>query len=517
MTSDKTENAKRLAKNTLYLYFRSIFCLILSLYSSRLILQALGVDDYGINNAVAGFASMFWLVTGSLSSSVGRFMTFEQGTGNFERQKQIFSISFYLMVLFALVIFLLAVSGGEWFISHKMTIPAGRETAGIWAFRFAILTIMSSLIVSPFNSTIIAHEKMGIYAGISIIEAISRLALALFLTFGHYSADRLILYAAISALCTLGVQFFAIVYCFLHFTECRLRFFFKKDLFIQLFSYAGWNFFGSFSGTMSNQGVNTLINIYLGPAINAARGLSNTVSNAITMFVNNFTLALTPQITKAYAKNEIDYVKLLTFRGSKFSFYILFFIALPVLLESKFVFNLWLGNVPDHTINFNRLTLIATLLGITYSIFVNIINASGEVKNYQVITGLIIFCQFPLSWISLSAGACPEVIYLIIVGTTIVNFFVTHQLVRQKVFYTYNEIFREVYFPELKVVLCSSIVPAISALTLPYGWWRFLITGSLCVLCSIPAIFFLGCTKTERDYIFKTIKKKLSFLRASWI
>lgn len=507
---DKAENTKRLARNTMLLYFRSIFCLILSLYSSRLILQALGVDDYGINNAVAGFAAMFWLVTGSLSSAISRFLTFEQGTGNYERQKQIFSISLNLMIVFALVVLVLAVTAGEWFVGNKMTIPEGREVAAIWAFRFAVLTVMTGLIVSPCNSAIISHERMGIYAGISVVEAIMRLALALFLAFGHYTADRLILYAGLWALCTVGLHIFAITYTALKFPECRFRLFFEKKLFKELFSYAGWNFVGSFSGTMCNQGVNTLINVYLGPAVNAARGLSNTVTNAITMFVNNFTLALTPQITKAYAQKDEEYVKFLTFRGSKFAFYIFFFIALPVILEAQFVFTLWLGTVPEYTVNFNRLTLIACLLGVTYSIFVNIQNASGDIKKYNLIISTISLCQFPLAWVFLKVGARPEVIYFIVIGTTLINFIVTHHLVRQKISYSYGEIFRDIYFPELKVVVCSSILPTITVCMLPYGWWRFLITDILCVLCSTPTILYLGCTKAEREHIYNAAKRFVS-------
>ena len=510
----KKENTRRLAKNTLYLYSRSIFCLLVSLYSSRLILQALGVDDYGINNAVAGFASMFTLVTGSLSSAISRFLTFEQGTGNEQRQKQIFSISLNLMIGFALLILILAESLGIWFVQNKMTIPDGRETAALWAFRCAVLTVMTGLLVSPFNSALLSHEKMGFYAVISVIEAVLRLGLALFLTFGHYSIDRLILYAFAWSLCTLGLQVFAIAYSAFLFPECRFRFVFDKLLFKELFGYAGWNFIGNVSGTLSGQGVNTLINIYLGPAVNAARGLSNTVRRAITMFVNNFTLALTPQITKSYAAKDIDYVKYLTYRGSRFSFFIMFLISLPVILETEFVFKLWLGLVPDHTVNFNRLTLITCLIGLMYSIFVNVINASGKIRNYNLITSLIVLLQFPTSWGFLKAGFQPEIVYFIVIGSSICCFFVTHHIVRRIIDYNYNELLSEIFIPELKVIICSLIAPLFSVLLLPYGWWRFLITCTLCVLGTIPSILFLGCKKGEREYIYSFVKSKVQFLFA---
>ena len=514
MAPTKQENTKRLAKNTMYLYFRSIFCLLLSLYSSRLILQALGVDDYGINNAVAGFASMFTLVTGSLSSAISRFLTFEQGTGNEQRQKHIFSIALNLMIGFALIILLLAETLGVWFVQNKMTITPGREAAALWAFRCAVLTVMTGLIVSPFNSALLSHEKMDIYAIISVIEAILRLGMALFLAFGKYTIDRLILYTTIWTICTLSLQTFAITYTAFKFPECRFRFFFNKKLFGELFSYAGWNFIGNISGTFSGQGVNMLINVFCGPAVNAARGLSNTVQRSISMFVNNFTLALTPQITKAFATEDMPYVKYLTYRGSRFSFYIMFLISLPVILESQFVFSLWLGQVPEHTVNFNRIALITSLMGLLYSVFINVQNASGKIRNLNLIISLIVLLQFPLSWVFLKLGFEPEVVYIIAISTAIMNFFAVHQIVKKTLGYTYSEILKEIYIPELKVVVCSTVIPFLSVLFLPYGWWRFLITGTLCVLSTVPSILYLGCSKSEREYIYNIAKNKASVLFA---
>jgi O-antigen/teichoic acid export membrane protein len=513
MESNKSDNTKRLAKNTVFLYGRSLFCLLVSLYSSRLILQALGVDDYGINNAVAGFASMFSLVTGSLSSAISRFLTIEQGTGNQERQKMVFSLSLNLMISFALIILLLAETIGVWFVSEKMTIPLGRETAAVWAFRFAVLTVMTGLIISPFNSAIISHERMGIYAIISILEAGLRLALALFLTFGHFAIDKLILYTGAWALCTIGFQSFCIIYCSIHFPECRFRLVFDKGLFKEMFGYAGWNFIGSVSGTLSGQGVNTLINVFLGPAVNAARGLSNTVQRAITMFVNNFTLALTPQITKAYATKDFQYTKFLTYRGTRFSFYILFFISLPVILETRFVFSLWLGEVPDHTVSFNRFDIIANLLGILFTLFIAVQNASGEIRNLNLIRSLIVLLHFPISWILLKLNFAPEMLYVMTLFSYVLLFFLVHHIVRKTLVYSYSEIIKEIYIPELKVIICSSLIPFLSVILLPYGWCRFLITGTLCVLFTIPSILYIGCSQSEREYIFSIVKNKISSLR----
>lgn len=514
MVANKTENTLRLARNTLLLYVRSIVCLLLQLYSSRLILQALGVDDYGINNVVAGFASMFTLVTGALSSAIGRFLTFELGRNNLPRQRQVFSISLTLMTGFAVVILFLAMTVGQWYVSHVMKIPDGREIAALWAFFCAIASVMTSLIVTPFNSAIISHEKMGIYAIINILEAFMQLGIALFLTFGTYSTDRLILYAVVWTSCGIALRIFAAVYAMSHFQECQPRPYFEKALFKEIFSFAGWNFLSNVSGTLSGQGVNLLINFFKGPAVNAARGLSDTVQRSVSMFVNNFTIALTPQITKAYAAQDMSYVKYLTYRGSRFAFYIMFFISLPVILEAEFVFTLWLGNVPEHTINFNRLALIDCSMGLFYTVFGTVQNASGNIRNYRIILSIITLLEFPLAWFFLRIGTPPEVVYLIIMAAIVGYIVTTHCFVSKTLGYTFHEVFHEVYLPELKVILCSSIVPVLSVILFPYGWVRFLITGTLCVAFTVPSILYLGCNTSERRYILTAAQnflKKLFF------
>jgi len=508
---DKAENTKRLAKNTLLLYVRSLFNLLVSLYTSRLILQALGVDDYGINNAVAGFASMFWLVTGSLSSATSRFLTFELGKGNKERLGQIFSLSLNIMIGFAILVLILSQTIGIWFVQNKMVIPPGRERAAIVVFELAIVTVVSGFIVSPFNSAIIAHEKMGLYAIVGICETVLKLAIAIFLTYGEYKADVLILYAALWMLSTLLIQSVAIVYTSIHFGECRPRAYFDRKSFLELFGFAGWNFLGSMSGTFSNQGVNMLINIFYGPAVNAARGLTSTVRNAVSIFVNNFTLALTPQITKAYAAEDIDYMNSLVYRGSKFSFYIMFFISLPLILETKYVLSLWLTMVPEHTVEFVRLAQVVSLTDLLYVIFANVQNATGNIRDYKIIMSILTFLNFVLSWFFLKIGFKIEVIYFVAIAVSLMQAIVTLKIVKPTMKFSFKELLEKVYIPELLVVLCSSIFPALLYLSLPYGWKRFLIVGLVSVVCSSFSILFIGATKGERAYVLSEVKSKLGF------
>jgi len=504
---DKSENTKRLAKNTVLLYVRSLFNLVVSLYTSRLVLQALGVDNYGINNAVAGFASMFWLVTGSLSAAVSRFLTFELGRDNRERLKQIFSIALNIMLGCALIVFVLAQTAGVWFVLNKMTIPAGRETAAFWVFQFAIFSVMTGFIVSPFNSAIIAHEKMGIYAYIGIAETILKLLVALFLTYGHYNSDVLILYAGLWLVCTLIMQTYTIGYSTKNFDECRFRPIFDKKIFGELFSFAGWNFLGSVAGTFNGQGVNILMNIFFGPVVNAARGLAITVQNAVAIFVNNFTMALTPQITKAYAAGEREYMNSLTYRGTKFSFYIMFLISLPLILETKFVLSLWLVEVPEHTVQFIRLAQICSLAGLCYLIFGNVQNATGDIKKYKICISTLTFLSFVLAWIFLKLGFAPEIVYVAEIIVNLLQVVATLIIVKPTMGFSYGEVIRKVYLPEVMTVVVASVLPIILYFSLPYGWVRFLIVGSVSVICSCAAIFYIGCTQSEREYLLNIIGK----------
>ena len=256
-----------------------------------------------------------------------------------------------------------------------------------------------------------------------------------------------------------------------------------------------------------------LINVFCGPAVNAAMGLSGTVKRSIQMFVNNFTIALTPQITKAYASQDIEYTKFLTYRGTRFSFFIMFLFSLPVLLEADFVFTLWLGEVPEHTVNFNRLALIICLYELVYSGFGTVQNATGKIRNYRLWISVIVLFLFPLTWIVLKLGCEPESLYYVNFITSTLCFYATYRIVQKTLNYDFKELSREIFVPELKVVACSTTLPLLSVLLLPYGWPRFLLTGSLCVLTTIPSILYIGCNKSEREFIINAVKSRLARFR----
>lgn len=499
---------QRIAKNTIYLYIRSLFSLFVSLYSSRLILQALGADDYGTYNVVGGFVSMFWLVSGSLSTAVTRFLNFEMGRGDREQVGKVFSMSLNIMLLLSLVVLLLAESFGLWFLHHQMNIPAGRETAAFWVFQFSVLTVMSGFAVVPFNSAIIANEKMGIYAYLGIAEAIMRLIIALLLAFGHISVDKLILYALLWMIATLILQGTAATYCRRSFAECRFRRVFERGLFKEMFSFAGWNFAASISGTFSGQGVSVLLNIFFGTIINAARGLAGTVNNAVCIFVNNFTLALNPQITQSFASGNKDYLKSLVFRGTKFSFFILLLFDLPLFLEAPFVLDIWLDEVPEHTANFVRLSLIISLIDIHGGIFNMAQKATGDIRRIQIWLSLSTLSIFPLSYIALKCGLAPEVVYLICIFISLINVFAILFIACGKLSFSLRDILSKVYLRMETVTLLSFPLPALLHYMLPEGWGRLLIVTATSILCIATLVCFLGSTREERVLLVNYIKNK---------
>ena len=332
---------------------------------------------------------------------------------------------------------------------------------------------------------------------------------ALVLVYGALSADSLKLYSVLWMMAVFVTQAIVIIYSIRHFSECRFRLFFEKKLFGEMFAYAGWSFVGSSTNTLNSQGVNVAINIFLGPAVNAARGLTNTVSNAVSIFVNNFTTALVPQITKAYAASDMDYTKSLAYRGTKFSYYIMLLISLPLILETEFVLNVWLTEVPEHTAAFIRLIQILNLTNLLYYVFFNVQNASGHNKVYQLWMSAMTLLSFIISVVLLKVGLPPEAIYIQLIFISLIKGAIFLHILKGTMPFSLGEIFREVYAPIILVTVMASIIPACIYFSMPYGWIRFLVVGFASVLCTSAAVLWLGCKKSERRFLIDTIAERL--------
>lgn len=509
MSEDVSTKTRRIAKNTLMLYMRSLLSLFISLYSSRLVLQALGENDLGIYNVVGGFVSMFWLVSGSLTSAISRFLNYEMGTGDKEKLKKVFSMSLNIMVILSFVVVLLTETFGMWFLNHKMNITPGRETAAFWCFQFSVLTVISGFTVSPFNSAIVSHERMSYWAYLSIAEVVLKLFIALYLAYGNPPFDILITYAGLWLAVTLTIQIVTRAYAVKNFEECRFRWVFDRKLFKEMLGFASWNMVGSVASTFSGQGVNMVMNVVFGPAVNAAMSLSNTVNHTVTILVNNFTTAINPQVVQSYAAKDTEYMRSLLFRGTRFSFYIMFLIAFPLILETPFVVHVWLGDYPDHTVNFIRLSLLINTYNIVYCIFPMGINATGNIKRYQLWMSVIQLTHFPIVYVLMHNGLEPEWIYTSSLFLSLSKTIIVLDIVKKQLGYYFSDIFKNVYLRVLLVISSACIIPLIIYMNMEYGVLRFLVVVPVSIICSIIAIFFIGCYPSERKLLLSYIFGKI--------
>lgn len=501
MEQSHSENTKRLAKNTLMLYSRMLFGMFVSLYTSRVVLNALGVVDYGIFGAVGGFVSMFSLISNSLSSAVSRFLTFELGGGDMYRLKRAFSTSLLIHILLAFVILLVAETVGIWFVNHRMTIPPDRLYAANWVFQASILSFMFGLFSVPYNASIVSHERMSAFAYIGILDTTLKLIIVLFVANARCHFDKLIVYSILLTAVSILLQLIYLIYCRNHFEECRLRLSFDKEFWKDISAFSMWNFIGCSASILKDQGVNVLLNMFVGPVLNAARGIAGSVNNAVASFAGNFMAALNPQITKSFASGDLTYAHFLVERGSRFSFYIMLFLALPILLETEFILTLWLTEFPEHTSHFVRLVLVLSLLEVLSTTLIILQNATGNIRNYQLVVGTTLLLNFPLSYICLKSNLEPESTYIVAIVVSVMCMFARLLFVHRTAALSISSFVRNVVLNVILVTICAMLFPYIAHAVLPYGWERFVIVSIISVCMSAISIFFIGCSRNERVYI----------------
>ena len=500
------DNSRRIARNTLMLYVRMLFLLVISFYTTRVVLRALGQDDLGIYNVVGGVVAVFSVISGALSAAISRFLTFELGKKDSGRLSLIFSSSVTIQIVIAAIIIILAEPAGLWFINHKMHIDPVRIPAARWVLQFSIATFAINLISVPYNAAIIAHERMKAFAGIGIGEGIGKLAVAF--AIAKCSSDRLILYAILMCVVAVLVRFAYRVFCRQNFEECRFKFKWDAGLFKQMFAFAGWNFIGVSSGVLRDHGGNILINLFSGTAVNAARGLAMQVSGAVQNFSTNFMTALNPQITKSYAAGEKDYVEKLLFKGAKFSFYLLLLLGLPVLMNTEYLLGLWLKEVPEHAVSFARLALVLAMCECLSKPLITAMLATGDIKLYQIIVGGLQLLNIPVSYVCLKLGCGPESVFWVAIIISQICLGARLILLKGMIGLPSLDYLKTVY---LNVILVSALSASV-----PLQWQRFLPDGGIGCLCSCLiclvwtalVMFFVGLTPAERKTILLHLRRK---------
>lgn len=503
-SEDKYSNNKRIAKNTLLLYFRMLVTMCVSLYTSRIVLSALGVEDYGIFNVVGGVVAMFSLLSGSLSSATSRFLTFELGKGDSEKLSKVFSSSVTIQIVLSVIVIAFAETIGLWFLNHKMVIPDSRMNAANWVFQLSVFSFVINLISIPYNAAIIAHERMSAFAYISIFEAVSKLIVAYCLVISPI--DRLVLFAIMTSIIAIIIRMIYGIYCRKHFKECSFQFVYDKPLLKTMFSFAGWNFIGSSSALLRDQGNNILINIFFGPTVNAARGIANQVNTAIYSFVTNFLTALNPQITKSYAAGDRQYMMTLILQGSRLSFYILLLLSLPVIINTRYILQLWLGQVPEHTVNFIQLVLVFGMLESISSPLITAVQATGNIRKYQIVVGGIQMLNLPVSFVLLRNGANPESVFIVAIIISQLclasRLFMLRYLIDLKV----SVFIKKVYMNIIIVSVASFILPAALTFTFSDSLIGFVLLCISSLVSTLFVEFYIGCSRMERQFVVSKVK-----------
>jgi O-antigen/teichoic acid export membrane protein len=507
MANDNAANNKRIAKNTLILYVRMIFIMAINLYTSRLILQTLGIEDYGVYSAVGGIVSMFTLISGALTNSVMRFITFELGKEDEERLNRVFSTSINVMLILCGLLLVLGETIGVWFLNTQMSIPEGRMVAANWVLQCSLFVFILNVLSIPYNASIIAHERMGIFAYISVVEAVLKLFIVYALYLFNY--DWLIVYAVLTLVVAGLIRLFYGIYCKRNFKECSYHYIHDKDLLKGMTSFAGWNFFGYGASIISGQGINLLMNIFFGVVVNAARGIAMQVRGAVVLFVNNFTVALNPQITKSYAAGDLAYMHSLIYRGAKLSYFLMLLIVIPLCLETDLVLKLWLGVVPEHAVSFVQLTLVIATINVVNDTMIRGLHANGNLRKCMVVFGLLEFSIFPFSYVAFKLGSTPETAYYISTSVYFILMFVRVLMIKTYIGMTAHDYFNQVFLKLLMVTLPALIIPLILFILVPDSILRLIIISLVSFVGTSFFVFILGITQSERAMIISVVINKV--------
>lgn len=502
--SENTSNNKRIAKNTLFLYFRMFITTIVALFTSRVVLKELGVEDFGIYNVIGGFVVMFSVIKSSMVLSTQRFLNYELGRKDFERARTYFSTSINIHALLSLAFIVLAETLGLWFVNNYINIPEGKMYAANWVFQFSIIATAINIMSAPYNAAIIAHEKMSIYAYISILEVVLKLIIVYLLVL---SANKLVTYSFLVMIVSFIVMACYVIYCIGNFYVCRYRYNKDKADYKALLGFSWWSFFGSIANMGNNQGIAVILNMYFGVVVNAAMGIANQINAAIYHFVSNFQTAFNPQIIKSYAAGDMEYFKNLILNTSKYSYYLLFFISLPVLICAPEVISLWLGQIPEYSVNFFRLMMAFLLIDAIQGPLWVSAQATGKIRNYQMLMSALIISNVPLSIVTLYFVKIPEialVIKVIVNGiTATARVWYLHRLYSFPVM----RYVKEVVALCLVISIVSAIPPLAVSMYLDSGIMKFAATIAVSVLCTGMSVYFLGLKQQEKRYVKLALNK----------
>lgn len=511
MSNQTSDNNKRIAKNTLLLYFRMFIMMAVSLFTSRVILQTLGVEDFGIYNVVGGIVAMMGMFNGAMSSSIQRYLSYEIGKENKEQLRKTFNVCFFIYVFMCIVFLLAAETVGLWFLNTQLVIPNDRIIAANWVYQFSIFSVVNSLLVNPYNATIISHEKMGVFAYISILEVILKLVIVYLLLI--IPIDRLIVYGFLFMLMSVAITMVYRIYCIRHFPESHIKWYSDRVLFKQLLSYSGWNLFGSVAGVVKGQGLNILLNMFFNPSVNAARGIAYQINTQVSNFFSNFYTAVRPQITKYYAQGKLNEMTTLVFQSSKFAYYLILLLSLPIIVEAPFIIDLWLGQLPEYVVQFVRIILVVTAVDAMANPIMTTAHATGKIALYQSVVGTMTIFNIPISYMVLKYGNSPVSVFVVSLLISVLCMFTRLLIVRKLVNFPVKLYIKQVYGRVILVTVFSLILPLILYRSFEVNLWSAIFVCSVCLVSTCISVYSFGLTKHERLSIVAYVTGKIKRLR----
>lgn len=502
-------NNKTLAKNTFMLYFRMLLVMGVSLFTSRIVLESLGVEDYGIYSVVGGIISMFSFVSASLSSAISRFLAFELGRGDSEKLKIIFSSSIYVILFLIIVVFVLAETCGVWFLNDKMNIPAERLYSANWVFQLSLFSLLINLFSIPYSACIIAHERVSAFAYIGILDVFLKLSVALILKYSPI--DVLIYYGILMCSVSILMRLLYTYYCRRHFEECIFKLEYNKVIIKDMFGYAGWTFCGAGAWLMREQGINILLNIFCGPIINAAKAIADQVYSALYSFVCNFSVALNPQIIKAYALGDKNRMLKLVYIGCKFPYFLYLLLSMPVFINTEYILQLWLRDYPEYVIYFIKLLILFSMSEIISRPFATVQSSTGEIRNFELIVGFTQILNIPFSYVLLKIGYSPICVIIVAIIISQCCLFLKLLLIKKILDLSFKKFFISVYFRIIIVTIITYIVSYLYNCFQNFGFEKFLISSLLSVVTTLLFTYIFGINNEERNYVNICIKKYLKY------
>ena len=503
------QDTKLMAKNSAFMYIQMAVKMLIGLYTVRVILHALGAEDYGIYNVVGGFVSMFTFITNTLVSASMRFFAYTIGKGEYQLLNRYFNSSIVCFIILSAALFVLIELFGYWFVNYKMVVPAERLEAANWVLQFAVIAFVVRMMAVPFRSMLVAYEKMIVYAVISVLDSFMLLFIAFMVQCVAY--DRLKFYS----LCIFGVALISTIlyalWCRSSFRESsKINLCWETSLLKEMLSYSGWYMFGTMATVIRSQGINILLNLFFNPVVNAARAIAFQINNALNQFVNSFYNAVRPQITKLTAAEEKEKMLSLVFSSSVISFLLMDLIAVPLIVEMPFVLSIWLGNAPEHTVIFARLVIITGMIEILGHPLATAVCATGNIRDFQVVTGVVLMLNLPVSWLMLKIWQYPSIVFYVSIVFSTIAHIARIGFMKKKFDMSIEKYIIDVLLRVGVVTLISLIVPCLTAMFVLQDFWGHLVTIVISVFIVLLTSCFIGIKKSQRVMLIELIRKMKS-------